>query len=54
MAKIMQCTCDHEYQDRQYGNQMRVHNDGVSALQHQRVFKCTVCSNVKKVGGKET
>ena len=44
MTKIMQCTCEHEYQDGKYGKQMRVHN-GSGKKDNQ--WKCTVCGKIK-------
>jgi hypothetical protein len=43
---ITKCTCEHEYQDRRYGKQNRVHNQGSKGA------ACTVCGIVK-LGKKE-
>lgn len=40
---ILKCTCKHEFQDKTYGKDMRVHNrtkDGKA--------RCTVCNQVKE------
>lgn len=41
MQKILKCTCEHEFQDAQYGKSRRVCilQDGVTT----GVFECTVC-----------
>lgn len=43
---ILKCTCKHEYQDKVYGKQQRVHNamKKESGGQH---WRCTVCSKMK-------
>lgn len=40
-AKILRCSCPHEFQDKEYGKGSRVHNPikGPSAVR----FRCTVC-----------
>lgn len=43
-TKVIACDCDHEYQDKLYGNRQRVHNmttDGKD--QAMKVWRCTVC-----------
>ena len=45
---ILRCNCRHKFQDREYGNGLRVHNpckgkDG--ALGH---WRCTVCGNARQ------
>lgn len=41
-TKIIKCSCNHEFQDKEYGEKMRVHN-----LRDQKSHKgeavCTVC-----------
>lgn len=42
-AQTKKCLCIHEFQDKQYGSGMRVHNpNGKGEL------KCTVCGSIKK------
>lgn len=41
--KILQCTCKHEFQDKEYGKQNRVHNWAV----RREAYRCTVCKNEK-------
>lgn len=44
MVKILQCSCEHAYQDEKYGKKMRVHNSRVK----QDEYRCTVCGTVRK------
>ena len=40
-AKVMKCSCTHEYQDKKYGPYFRVHNP---FKRNDRVaYRCTVC-----------
>ena len=39
---IRVCTCEHEYQDKKYGNKIRVHNACGSGG-----YSCSVCGNKK-------
>lgn len=43
-VKVKKCTCTHEYQDKKYGNKMRVMNsqDGKGIGK----YKCTVCDKI--------
>ena len=43
-TKIMQCTCNHKYQDQQYGLNKRVHNPCPGKSANEIVYRCTVCS----------
>lgn len=48
---ILKCTCDHGYQDRVYGDKMRVHNL-LAETSGMISGRCTVCSKENnKVGG---
>ena len=38
-AKLLPCHCPHEYQDKRYGRNIRVHN----FAEKKRVWRCTVC-----------
>ena len=42
MSEVKFCTCQHEYQDRKYGKNKRVHNKTTKG------WKCTVCGDEKK------
>lgn len=42
---IMKCTCDHEFQDKQYGAGNRVHTKLAKVNPCQ--YRCTVCEKVK-------
>jgi hypothetical protein len=46
---ILFCTCKHEWQDRQYGKQQRVHNPGPKkgASGKASNWICTVCGSKK-------
>lgn len=37
MTLVKKCTCEHGFQDRQYGEKMRLHNVGIQEV------TCTVC-----------
>jgi len=39
---LIKCTCDHDYQDLQYGYRMRVHNPIVTKSGDKK-YRCTVC-----------
>ena len=41
--KIAKCNCEHEYQDKQYGSKMRVHNK----KQKADTYVCSVCGATK-------
>lgn len=43
MCKIMQCTCKSEFQDKEYGKNMRVYN----LAPKKGEYHCTVCGNKK-------
>ena len=42
-TKVTKCNCDHKFQDKKYGQKMRVHNYG----EKSKVWKCTVCEKTK-------
>ena len=45
MATVIKpCDCKHEYQDKVYGKNMRVHNTMAS---EKGDYRCTVCGKVK-------
>ena len=48
VSKVLPCSCQHEFQDRVYGNQNRVHTGGKPDSSGTQTFKCTVCSNEKQ------
>lgn len=43
----LQCTCKHEYQDKEYGKGNRVHNSCAKG------YRCTVCGDIKGLGQKK-
>lgn len=43
---IERCSCSHEYQDKRYGKQMRVHN--LSGKKDRFRARCTVCGKEKR------
>ena len=43
MSKVMTCRCVSEYQDKLYGQSMRVHNPTAK----ESGWRCTVCDNTK-------
>jgi len=42
----MPCKCKHEFQDKRYGKQMRVHNK--ARKQREEGWRCTVCGDKKR------
>ncbi len=46
-TKVMKCTCKHEYQDKHYGKDLRVHNMAIGKV---KGWRCTVCATVKPDG----
>lgn len=43
---IKKCTCKHQYQDKKYGINNRVHN--ICAKDKESVrYRCTVCGSIK-------
>lgn len=47
--KILKCDCPHPFQDKTYGNGMRVHNPTGKAggKEEGKKFRCTVCKKEK-------
>ena len=44
--KIIQCTCEHEFQDKTYGKKNRLHNKLQSTGSTEK-YRCTVCGKEK-------
>jgi ribosomal protein L44E len=46
-AKILHCNCINDFQDKTYGNGMRVHTEGGKESTRITVkdYTCTVCGN---------
>jgi hypothetical protein len=44
-TKVIFCTCKHEYQDKRYGQQQRLHN----AMVKEGFWRCTVCGAERQV-----
>lgn len=42
----VKCTCEHEFQDKTYGNNVRVANltQKNTGNDNKRIYRCTVCS----------
>lgn len=47
MTKKIKCFCEHTFQDKQYGQGIRVMNQMVSLKQSK--YRCTVCARVVEV-----
>ena len=46
--KILKCKCKHDFQDKQYGEGMRVHNQCTKKPTAAKPgVKCTVCGSIK-------
>lgn len=45
---IRECSCKHDYQDKVYGKQMRVHNPKKAPAGSKPRVTCTVCGTVKE------
>ena len=44
---IKKCDCKHEYQDKRYGKNNRVHNELAKKPNSTAEYRCTVCGRVK-------
>jgi len=44
---IKDCKCEHEYQDKRYGKNKRVHNELAKEKNSVVKYRCTVCGEVK-------
>lgn len=42
-SKLIKCNCVHEFQDKKYGENNRIHN----TCKLGKAFRCTVCSKEK-------
>lgn len=42
MTRLIKCSCASKYQDKAYGLQMRLHNQG------KDLWRCTICKNTVK------
>ena len=40
---IKKCLCEHKYQDKKYGEKMRVANPTKTVIGTKRIYRCTVC-----------
>lgn len=45
---ILKCKCKNEYQEKKYGNSLRVHNPCKKEPNKPQYWRCTVCLNVKE------
>lgn len=46
-TKVFPCTCKHEFQDKEYGKGMRLHN--LSESSKKKEAHCTVCGKVRNL-----
>ena len=44
--KVLKCTCKSEFQDKEYGTGMRLHN-GCGKDGKSNEYRCTICGNKK-------
>lgn len=44
---VKQCNCKHNFQDKEYGKGMRVHNETKKKPTALGGWKCTVCGSIK-------
>lgn len=42
-TKILKCSCESEFQDKLYGNHMRVHNHAPSKGSNKTRYRCATC-----------
>jgi hypothetical protein len=47
-TKIIQCSCEHKYQDKEYGKPNRVHNWCKNHPSKEGGWRCTVCGDEKR------
>ena len=40
----------HSYQDKRYGDHMRVHNPKAPKINHPQEYRCTVCETIRTTG----
>lgn len=52
-TSIIPCGCENAYQDKRYGNGMRVHNQMPNAKPGMTSWRCTVCLSTKERGAKK-
>jgi hypothetical protein len=45
----VRCVCKHEWQDKRYGNQMRIANATAKGDDNSREVRCTVCKTIHRV-----
>jgi hypothetical protein len=52
---IIKCNCKHEFQDKKYGNGMRVHNYALKLRSNggKPGYRCTICKNEKPLSASE-
>ena len=46
-AQVLPCRCKHDFQDKFYGVQKRLHTGGKPNSQGIQQWKCTVCGDKK-------
>lgn len=45
---ILACICKHDFQDKEYGKGLRVHNYAIKGNKAPG-YRCTVCNSIKSV-----
>ena len=49
-SKPIKCTCAHEFQDQNYGPQMRLHSKMKQRVLTDKMWRCTVCKKERESG----
>lgn len=47
-TKIIQCGCDNQFQDKEYGFKNRIHNKMKQSDAKSNKWRCTVCGKEKE------
>jgi hypothetical protein len=47
-CQVLRCTCNNEYQDKKYGNKMRVHNPFKAKSGQSIMYRCTICNHERE------
>ena len=48
-SKILQCDCEHKFQDAAYGKGNRVHSLMLKDNRERKGWRCSVCSSKKDI-----
>ena len=49
-SKPIKCTCENEFQDQNYGPQMRLHSKMKQRVSTDKMWRCTVCQKEREAG----